>query len=175
MSAGALPSSRHQDVSGSASGVVCARRAAAGIASLGQEATLAAQATLGLGAPEAADGRTPSPPKPGTGALSPLHGEDKGLSRGFHTPEEWVRLPPPLPTPRCGSSPEDNRWLGKAAQAFGLLPLLLLEETYPRLNPLEQWIASWPTAVTLAIVAICALATVFVVLLVLSDSPRRRY
>ena len=72
-----------------------------------------------------------------------------------------------------GSSPETHR-LGKAMHAFGLLPLLVTEEGYPRLNPIEQWIASWPQAITLAIVAICALATVFVVLLLLSDSPRRR-
>ena len=116
-----------------------------------------------------------------SGCARPWAGSDSHHGPGGQ-PEEYpcgssLSTQPPagrLPPRQRGSSPESTHRLGKAMQAFGLLPLLLLEETYPRLNPLEQWIASWPQAITLAIVAICALATVFVVLLLLSDSPRRR-
>ena len=116
-----------------------------------------------------------------SGCARPWAGSDSHHGPGGQ-PEEYpcgsslgTRLPAGRSSPRQhGSSSTVANTQGKSLVLVGLLPLLLLEETYPRLNPLEQWIASWPQAITLAIVAVCALATVFVVLLVLSDSPRRR-
>ena len=145
-----------------------------------------ARRTLASGSAPGAPAQTPIPPRHqdvldlANRCARPWAGSDSHGPGG--QPEEYpcgssLSTQPPagrLPPRQRGSSPESTHRLGKAMQAFGLLPLLLLEETYPRLNPLEQWIASWPQAITLAIVAICALATVFVVLLLLSDSPRRR-
>ena len=145
-----------------------------------------ARRTLASGSAPGAPAQTPIPPRHqdvldlANRCARPWAGSDSHGPGG--QPEEYpcgssLSTQPPagrLPPRQRGSSSTVANTQGKSLVLVGLLPLLLLEETYPRLNPLEQWIASWPQAITLAIVAVCALATVFVVLLVLSDSPRRR-